>query len=173
MIIFAVGIFIIHILVKRMFEDAAAERYCVSFLQNQFYDSKISGRSWRGNSKILLHLHCNSTCCQNSSDLMVHLKWLLLLSKLVRTDGVCLMVHLWPRFCVCLEDFVKEVFSPILHERLLCHWEGWEIPLCIPYHSLREARNDENWEGESFVATTLQPLDNAERLMILVTVRVA
>ena len=133
------GISIIYILVIRMVEDASAERYCVSFLQNLFYDSTISGRSWRGNSKLLLHLHCNSTCCQNSSDLMVHLKWLLLLSKLVRIDGVCLMVHLWPRFCVCLEDFVKEVFSPILHERLLCHWEGWEIPLCIPYHSLREA----------------------------------
>ena len=45
MMIFAVGIFIIYILVIRMVEDAAAERYCVSFLQNLFYDSTISVRS--------------------------------------------------------------------------------------------------------------------------------
>ena len=39
-----VGISIIYILVIRMGEDAA-ERYCVSFLQNLFYESTISGRS--------------------------------------------------------------------------------------------------------------------------------
>ena len=44
MIIFAVGIFMIYIFVIRMV-DAAAEIYCVLFLQNLFYESTISGRS--------------------------------------------------------------------------------------------------------------------------------
>ena len=90
-----VGISIIYILVMRMGEDAA-ERYCVSFLQNLFYESTISGRSWRGNSKILLNLHCtcctatqlvvrthqtwwctsnDCSCCQNSSEWMEFAWW--------------------------------------------------------------------------------------------------
>ena len=64
-----------------MVEDAAAERYCVSFLQNLFYDSTISGGSWRGNSKILLHLHCIAL-------------QLNLLSELIRLDGAPQMTAL-------------------------------------------------------------------------------